>query len=108
MCLDLGLRLQTIVLLRKLKGSRATYNHHITAVTGIEKPSSGLGILFMILHEIANDQIGVNQPSLAHRRSSRPRAASPAASRICAKDIFLPLLLASHPSVTACPGAREW
>src|SRR6266849_4184975 len=58
-------------------------NHDIAAVTGIEEFSGGLGMLFVILYEIANNQIGVDQPSLAHRTSSRPRAASAAASRIC-------------------------
>src|SRR5258706_5496175 len=62
-------------------------NHDIAAVTGIEQFSSGLGMLFVILYEIANNQIGFDQPSLAHRTFSRPRAASAAASRICPKDI---------------------
>src|SRR5258708_10208053 len=72
-------------------------NHDIAAVTGIEEFSGGLGMLFVILYEIANNQIGVHQPSLAHRTSSRPRVASAAASRICPKDIPLPFLLASTP-----------
>src|SRR5260370_20662038 len=72
-------------------------NHDIAAVTGVEEFSGGLGMLFVILYEIANNQIGVDQPALAHRTSFRPRAASAAASRICAKDIPLPSLLARAP-----------
>jgi hypothetical protein len=49
-------------------------------------------MLFMILNQIANDQIGVDKPSL-HRMPPRPRAAFAAASRIWAKDIPLPFLL---------------
>src|SRR5438093_7747743 len=77
------------------QNSRQHNNHDIAAVTSVEQFSSGLGMLFVILYEIANNQIGVDQPSLAHRTSSRPRASSAAASRICAKDITLPFLLAS-------------
>src|SRR5258706_14222252 len=82
-------------------------NHDIAAVTGIETFSGGLGMLFVILYEITNNQIGVDQPSLAHRTSSRPRAASAAASRICAKDIPLPFLLASAPFSDRVPGCTR-
>jgi hypothetical protein len=37
---------------------------------------------FMILYQIANDEIGVDEPSLAHRTPSRLRAAAAAALRI--------------------------
>src|SRR5213594_4606534 len=82
-------------------------NHDIAAVTSIEQFSGGLGMLFVILYEIANNQIGVDQPSLGHRTSSRPRASSAAASRICAKDIPLPFLLASVPFSDRVPGCTR-
>src|SRR5260370_36619781 len=74
-------------------------NHDIAAVTGIEEFSGGLGMLFVILYEIANNQIGVDQPSLAHRTSSLPRASSPAPSRIFANAIPLPFLLPTTPFI---------
>src|SRR5580700_4520085 len=63
------------------------HNHDVAAVASIEEPCSGLGVFFMVLYQIANDQIGVNKPSLAHRMSSRLRAPVAAAWRIWAKDI---------------------
>src|SRR5258708_37314281 len=86
------------------QNSRQHDNHDIAAVTGIEQFSGGLGMLFVILYEIANNQIGVDQPSLAHRTSSRRAAA---ASRICAKDIPLPFLLASAPFSDRVPGCTR-
>jgi hypothetical protein len=46
------------------------HNHDVAAVTGIEQPTGGLGMLLMILYQIANDQISVDKPSLAHRMPS--------------------------------------
>src|SRR5271156_1540273 len=63
------------------------HNHDLAAVAGIEESCSGLGGFFLVLCQMANDQIGVNKPSLAHRMSSRLRAAIAAAWRIWAKDI---------------------
>src|SRR5205807_10529560 len=56
---------------------------------------------------MANDQIRVDQPSLAHRMPSRARAAFAAASRIWAKDIPLPFLLASTPLTDRVPGCTR-
>src|SRR5215467_3685049 len=73
------------------------HNDHIATVAAIEQLSRSLGVPFVVLHQIADDQIGIDKPSLAHRVPSLPRAAFPAASRILAKDIPLPFLLASTP-----------
>src|ERR1700684_218353 len=83
------------------------HDHHVAAVAGIEQPSSGLGMLFMVLHKIANDQTGVDKPSFAHRVPWRPRAAFAAVSRICAKDIPFPFLLASTPLSDRVPGCTR-
>src|SRR5271169_7223429 len=64
-------------------------------------------MLFMVLHEIANDQIGVDKPSFAHRVPSRPRAALAAASQIWAKDIPFPFLLASTPLSDRVPNCTR-
>src|ERR1700738_5547804 len=56
---------------------------------------------------MANDQICVDKPSLAHRMPSRLRAAVAAASRIRAKDIPLPFLLASTPLSDRVPGCTR-
>src|SRR5262249_53181217 len=79
------------------KDSRQYHNQHAATVAGIEQHSRSSGVYFMVLHQIANDQIGVDDPSFAHREPSRARAAFAAASRIWAKDIPLPFLLASTP-----------
>jgi len=86
-------------------------NHDIAAVAGNRKSfPAALACFFVILYEIANNQDWVDQPSLAHRTSSRPRAASAAASRICAKDIPLALLAGERQPFSGPrnPGAREW
>src|SRR6202011_1200882 len=60
---------------------------------------------------MANDQICVDKPSLVHRAPSRLRAAVAAASRIWAKDIPLPFLLASTPlsdRVPRCTRMVAW
>src|SRR5271155_2492796 len=69
------------------ENSRQHDNHHVAAVARVEESCSGLGVHFMVLYQMANDQIGVNKPSLAHRMSSRLRATAAAAWRIWAKDI---------------------
>src|SRR5215469_6727067 len=79
------------------------HNHYVAAIARIKQPSRGLGMRFMVLYQIANDQIGVDEPSFAHRMLSRPRAAFAAASRIWAKDIPLPFLLASTPLSARMP-----
>src|SRR5215471_4136652 len=62
----------------------------------------------MVLHQVADDQIGVHQPSFgAHRIPARPRAALVAASRISPKLIFLPFLLASAPLSDRVPGCTR-
>src|SRR5262249_52332977 len=58
------------------------HNHHLPAVAGIKQLSRSLGVLFMVLYQIANDQIGVDKPSFAHRMLSRSRAAFAVAARI--------------------------
>src|SRR5258708_7590158 len=65
-------------------------------------------MLFMVLHQVPNDYIGVYQPSFcAHRILARPRAAFAAASRISPKLIFLPFLLASAPLSDRVPGCTR-
>src|SRR5947209_19575085 len=62
----------------------------------------------MVLHQVADDQIGVHEPSLgAHRLPARPSAAFAAASRISPKLIFLPFLLASAPFSDRVPGCTR-
>src|SRR5438445_11238958 len=59
----------------------------------------------MVLHQVADDQIGVHEPSLgAHRLPARPSAAFVAAARISPKLIFLPFLLARPPLSHRVPG----
>src|SRR5437763_16717071 len=65
-------------------------------------------MLFVILYEVADDQIGIHQPSPgAHRVPARLRAALVAASRISPKLIFLPFLLASTPLSARVPGCTR-
>src|SRR5579863_3259674 len=64
-------------------------------------------MLLMVLHEIADDQIGINQPRLAHGVYSLAREALAAASRICVKDIPRPFLLASVPLSCRMPGCTR-
>src|SRR5207245_11519830 len=62
----------------------------------------------MVLHQVADDQIGVHEPSLgAHRLPARPSAAFVAAARISPKLIFLPFLLASAPFSDRVPGCTR-
>jgi hypothetical protein len=51
-------------------------DHYIAAIAGIEESTSRLGVFFMVLYQIVDDQVGVDKPSLAHREPSRARAAS--------------------------------
>src|SRR5215813_130817 len=65
----------------------------------------------MILNQVADDQIGIDKPSFAHRMASRPRTAFAAASRIWVKDIPLPFLLVSIPlrdRVPRCTRTVTW
>ena len=57
-------------------------NHQVRAIAGLEQLCRNLGMLFIVLHEIAYDQVGIDKPSFAHRVSSRRRAAFAAALRI--------------------------
>src|SRR5215470_12729322 len=41
------------------QNGRQELNHHVAAVASLEQPSSGPGMLFMILYEITDNQIGV-------------------------------------------------
>src|ERR1700691_1253273 len=72
-------------------------DHHVATVAGAKQLSRHLGLPFIVLDQIANDQIGVDNPSFAHHPPSPSRAAFAVASRISAKDIPLPFLLASTP-----------
>src|ERR1700733_1647011 len=89
------------------QNSRQHHDHHLAAVAGSKKSSSGLGVSFMVLYQMANDQIGIDKPPLAHRMPSRLRAADAAASRIWVKDIPLPFLLASTPLSDRAPGCTR-
>src|ERR1700741_3367882 len=73
------------------------HDHYSPSVARIKKPLRNAGLLFVILHQVANDQVRVDESSFAHRTPSWLRAALPAASRISEKDIPLPFLLASTP-----------
>src|SRR5208283_1880275 len=93
------------------QNSRQHHNQHFAAIACVEQLSRSLGMLFMVLHQIADDQIGVDKPSFAHRVPSRRRAAFTAAWRISAKDIPLPFLLARAPlreRVPRCTRTVMW
>src|SRR5208283_1966836 len=79
------------------------HDRHVASVAGIEELPGNAGLLLVVLHQMANDEIGVDQPSLAHRMPSRPRAAFAAASRISEKGIPLPFLLANAPLSASVP-----
>src|SRR6266581_7813847 len=84
------------------------YDDHFASIAGIKQLSGGLGVLFMVLYKIPNDQIGIDKLSLAaHRMPSRSRAAFAAASRIWAKASPLPFLLASTPLSDRVPGCTR-
>src|SRR5258707_1308285 len=84
------------------------YDDHFASIAGIKQLSGGLSVLFMVLHKVPNDQIGINKLSLAaHRMPSRSRAAFAAASRIWAKASPLPFLLASTPLSDRVPGCTR-
>src|SRR5579863_1687650 len=73
------------------------HDPYMPSVTCIKKPSRNTGLLFIVLHQVANDQVRVDDASFAQRTPSWLRAAFVAASRISLKDIPLPFLLASTP-----------
>src|SRR6516164_10488669 len=82
-------------------------NYHVAAIAGIEEPTRRLGMLVMVLYQIANDRVGIDKPSFAHREPSRARARSAAAARISAKDIRFAFLLASAPLSDRMPGCTR-
>src|SRR5215475_9787842 len=64
-------------------------------------------MLFVVLHEVADNGVCIDKPSLAHRVPSRVGAASAAASRISANDMPFPLLLARAPLSERRPGCTR-
>src|ERR1700682_1695341 len=84
------------------------YDGHFTPIAGVKQLSGGLSVLFVVLYQVPNDQIGIDKLSLAaHRMPSRSRAAFAAASRIWAKASPLPFLLASTPRSDRVPGCTR-
>src|SRR5579862_315893 len=83
------------------------HNYQVASIASIKQRASCSGMLVMVLHQIANNQIRIDKSSLAHRLLSWWRAASAAALRISAKDIPLPFLLASRPLSDRMPGCTR-
>src|SRR5271167_1732229 len=85
---------------------RQYHNYRRAAFAGIEQLANCPSMLLVILNPIADNEIRVYNSSLAHRARSR-RAVSAAPSRISAKDISFPLLLASAPLSDLMPGCTR-
>src|SRR5579859_680849 len=83
-------------------------NFDVSPIASLKELPRGLGVLFLVLYQVADNQIGINEPSLgAHRLSARPNAALAAAWRISAKVIFRPFLLDSTPFSDRVPGCTR-
>src|SRR5512133_1402519 len=79
------------------------HNGHLAAIAGVEQFAGCFGMFLMILNQIADDEVGIDKlPLLAACLASPGRLRG--GSRISAKAIPFPFLLASTPFSDRIPG----
>ena len=79
------------------------YQNQIAAVAGFHESRGDFRVPRMVLDKMPDNQVRIDEASLAHWRRSRIRALA-AARLICAKESPLPFELASAPFKDLIPG----